>query len=809
MTSRQSRTVAPWIAAAFVLLAAGCGGGGSSSAFLPLPPAGGGTTAPAAASLKVLSTRADMVSGGSALVEVVLPPSANRSSLKVSLGGTDVSGAFKPNGQGRILGLVSGLAIGTNKLTVAATDSSFAAAALVVTNHPAQGPVFSGVQSLPYVCATPAATPGDATTPATNASGLAGSATDAQCAIATQRRLFYRTLTPVSVAAGDGGCSFVLPDPSPPAPGTPAATPANSCFQPYEAASTPLVKVAKTRPDGLAESVPYIVQIERGTINRGIYDIAVLIDPTRAWNPADPQPQWSGKVVYSFGASTGQPRLQFRSSQNWADDAALSRGMMVVANGLTDSAYNANHVQHTETVMMMKEHIVDTYGEIKYTMGNGCSGGSIMQNTTASIYPGLLDGIQVQCDYSDTTTTATEVEDCVLLVNYYASPAWKALVAGLSPAQVNARKAAINGHQDQLGCHSWNNAFGPFFKPGNYVIQAVIDADGNMAPFGAPRNNCGLPAALVYDAKTNPAGVRCTDVDAAIPVWGTAPGTRRANLTYDNTGIQYGLKALRSAAITPEEFVVLNEKIGGLDADNERSPARSVADAAALPIAYRSGNVGSGLNFSKLPIIDARGRDETGIHHTWRSFSQRDRIDADAGGHGNQVIWRFGPGLAASASMTLDSFLGMDAWLSALNTSAPKAFVNDARTQQQVVAARPRSVFDFCYLSSDATQTTKVTDPAACDADPGLVLHGSPRQVAGGSRTENVLKCQLKPIAAADYAPSTLSDAQLGRLRTVFPDGVCDFAKPGVGQQQPAGLLDYSAVTGGVVLPAAPVSSPL
>ncbi|MFS2048053.1 DUF6351 family protein [Variovorax sp. CT11-76] len=749
MTSRQSRTVAPWIAAAFVLLAAGCGGGGSSSAFLPLPPAGGGTTAPAAASLKVLSTRADMVSGGSALVEVVLPPSANRSSLNVSLGGTDVSGAFKPNGQGRILGLVSGLAIGTNKLTVAATDSSFAAAALVVTNHPAQGPVFSGVQSLPYVCATPAATPGD------------------------------------------------------------AATPANSCFQPYAVASTPLAQVAKTRPDGLAESVPYIVQIERGTINRGIYDIAVLIDPTRAWNPADPQPQWSGKVVYSFGASTGQPRLQFRSSQNWADDAALSRGMMVVANGLTDSAYNANHVQHTETVMMMKEHIVDTYGEIKYTMGNGCSGGSIMQNTTASIYPGLLDGIQVQCDYSDTTTTATEVEDCVLLVNYYASPAWKALVAGLSPAQVNARKAAINGHQDQLGCHSWNNAFGPFFKPGNYVIQAVIDADGNMAPFGAPRNNCGLPAALVYDAKTNPAGVRCTDVDAAIPVWGTAPGTRRANLTYDNTGIQYGLKALRSAAITPEEFVVLNEKIGGLDADNERSPARSVADAAALPIAYRSGNVGSGLNFSKLPIIDARGRDETGIHHTWRSFSQRDRIDADAGGHGNQVIWRFGPGLAASASMTLDSFLGMDAWLSALNTSAPKAFVNDARTQQQVVAARPRSVFDFCYLSSDATQTTKVTDPAACDADPGLVLHGSPRQVAGGARTENILKCQLKPIAAADYAPSTLSDAQLGRLRAVFPDGVCDFGKPGVGQQQPAGLLDYSAVTGGVVLPAAPVSSPL
>ena len=76
--------------------------------------------------------------------------------------------------------------------------------------------------------------------------------------------------------------------------------------------------------------------------------------------------RWNGKVVYTFGASTGQPRLQFRTEQNWADDAALSRGFMVVDNSLTDSLYNSNRVLDAETVMMMKEHIVDTYGEIKY-----------------------------------------------------------------------------------------------------------------------------------------------------------------------------------------------------------------------------------------------------------------------------------------------------------------------------------------------------------------------------------------------------------------------------------------------------------
>ena len=77
--------------------------------------------------------------------------------------------------------------------------------------------------------------------------------------------------------------------------------------------------------------------------------------------------------------------------------------------------------------MMMKEHIVDTYGEVKYTMGNGCSGGSIQQNTVVSIYPGLLDGIQPSCDYPDSITTGMEVLDCVLLVNAYA-------VAGLEGA---------------------------------------------------------------------------------------------------------------------------------------------------------------------------------------------------------------------------------------------------------------------------------------------------------------------------------------------------------------------------------------
>jgi hypothetical protein len=48
-----------------------------------------------------------------------------------------------------------------------------------------------------------------------------------------------------------------------------------------------------------------------------------------------------------------------------------------------------------ETVMMMKEHIGDTYGPVAFTMGSGCSGGSINSHMTMSITPNLVDGFIV------------------------------------------------------------------------------------------------------------------------------------------------------------------------------------------------------------------------------------------------------------------------------------------------------------------------------------------------------------------------------------------------------------------------------
>ncbi len=755
-----------------------------------------------------LSNRADLISGGDALVEVRVPHNVPLHQVTLWLNGANVTASFRTDAGARVMrGVLTGLVEGRNSFVADANGRGKGRprASLTITNHPIGGPVLLGSQTQPWVCATPTPVAESGNTPASNASGLSTFAIDAQCNIATEYKLFYRTTT--------AGCSSALPDPSPP-----AAPPTNNCFKPYTLGTTPPDLATTTTTHGV--TVPYIVRVERGTINRGIYDIAVLVDPAKPWTALDPQPQWNGSVVYTFGASTGQPRLQFRTEQNWADDSALSRGFMVVDNSLTDSLFNSNRVLNAETLMMMKEHIVDAYGEIRYTLGNGCSGGSIQQNTAASIYPGLLDGIQPSCDYPDSITTGLEVGDCVLLVNVYAGTEWQTLMAGKTAAEINAKKAAINGHLSQVGCQSWNNAFGFNNKPGNYVPE-LVNAAGVVAPAGAPRNNCRLPAALVYDPVTNPNGTRCGDPDLATAVWGTTAGipagSLRARQTADNVGIQYGLGALMSGAITGEEFVTLNEKIGGFDADSNRRAARSNADLAALDIAYRAGIVSSGANLGKLAIIDSRGWDEQGIHYIFRSFAERARIEeANGGNHGNQVMWRYGTGLlpgtaAQAAAVTLRSLTTMDRWLSSLNVSAPKATLNSVRTQAQVIAGKPADAVDFCFLLADTSFTTPITDMALCDSDSPqadgkgrLAKRASPRQVAGGPLAENILKCQLKPLNSADYAPVVFSSEELARLHAVFPDGVCDWSKPGVAQQAAQSPLTYVNGPGGVPLPPAP-----
>ena len=138
--------------------------------------------------------------------------------------------------------------------------------------------------------------------------------------------------------------------------------------------------------------------------------------------------------------------------------------------------------------MMLKEHIVESYGAIRYTIGQGCSGGSIGQHMVAATYPGLLDGIKPKCSFADIWTTAMEVIDCHLLLHYFADVA----------PQLWARRrssARSSGPPDAGGCAAWERVFAPT------IGEPVA---------GRTRNDCGFPAEQVYNPETNPGGVRCT-----------------------------------------------------------------------------------------------------------------------------------------------------------------------------------------------------------------------------------------------------------------------------------------------------------
>ncbi len=99
----------------------------------------------------------------------------------------------------------------------------------------------------------------------------------------------------------------------------------------------------------------------------------------------------------------------------------------------------------------------------------------------------------------------------------------------------------------------------------------------------------------------------------------------------------------------------------------------------------------------------------------------------------------------------------------------------------KVVKHKPADAVDTCWDAAG----NKIVEPASFDAankcNAIYPVHSEPRLVAGAPLTNDVMKCQLKPIDFGDYKV-TFTDAQKARARSVFATGVCDFSKPGVAQ---------------------------
>ncbi len=102
------------------------------------------------------------------------------------------------------------------------------------------------------------------------------------------------------------------------------------------------------------------------------------------------------------------------------DDQFLSLGYAVASSTLNVLDNNCSTIISAEAAMMVKEHFIDTYGPLQFTIGWGGSGGAIQQYEIADSYPGILNGIIPSISFPDPLTTAGPVTDCRLIDSFFA-----------------------------------------------------------------------------------------------------------------------------------------------------------------------------------------------------------------------------------------------------------------------------------------------------------------------------------------------------------------------------------------------------
>ena len=90
------------------------------------------TASGAPPTISVLSNRADLVSGGDALVELGLPAGTGLGSAKVDVDGRDITAAFAKRSTGKVQALVTGLKVGDNLVRVRLGDGT--GATITITN---------------------------------------------------------------------------------------------------------------------------------------------------------------------------------------------------------------------------------------------------------------------------------------------------------------------------------------------------------------------------------------------------------------------------------------------------------------------------------------------------------------------------------------------------------------------------------------------------------------------------------------------------------------------------------------------------
>jgi hypothetical protein len=783
--------------------------GAAGTALTALP---GTAAASPAYDVSVLSSRADQVTGGDARVRVTLPPGTGGKAV-VRLNGADVTSQLTQRTTTSLEGVVSGMTLGANTLEVAPTGNAKGAPAkarLALTNHPKEGPIFSGPQQYPFVCKTGRVGLGqpivdndsygfpvyaEAGNPA---SGVIGYSKD--CGAPDQVTYRYRSTdagSPWKVLPADGS-------------------------RPADLATTTLL-------DG--RTVDYVVRWERGTANRFIYSIAMLAPLGE--DPAAPDDSlWNGRATYSFdgGVAIGHSQGELSNGNSFQESLGLGYAVLASTGNRTSVHYNLQ--LGGETALMVKEKFIERHGVPLYTVGVGGSGGAIQQYVYGQNHPGLIDAAVPQYSYPDMVTQTIHVGDCELLEHWMdvvdrTNPKWsdvrnREALQGLHATDTpnlsagdRTRWTQILGATSQLGYRNYLPALGA----GKLPVGECRNGWFGLTPLAM---NPTYGSAGAGQELMQPPGVmgtvKWTHFDDLVNIYGTGPDGF-ARRTWDNVGVQYGLEALRNGVLTPAEFLSLNSTIGGwkepgdmvtegapfvgavtpanfdpwssrnmtLSGDGGVTPApRTTGDRDAIAAAYDSGLVFRGE--IDIPVIDWRHyrEEDLDMHNSHQSFASRQRMLDGQGAADNQVIWFTDGRPARLSDQTPLAFRVIDEWMTNLRSN-PGA---------SVTQARPAGAVDRCFTATgtEIAQGPDVWDGVLNDQPAGACteafqLYSTSRIVAGGPIEGGVFACSLQTVEEAvgrglygDWAPS---EADVARLQQVFPTGVCDYTKPDAGR--PAG----------------------
>uniref|UniRef100_UPI00356A29A2 DUF6351 family protein n=1 Tax=Hydrogenophaga sp. TaxID=1904254 RepID=UPI00356A29A2 len=476
----------------------------------------------------------------------------------------------------------------------------------------------------------------------------------------------------------------------------------------------------------------------------------------------------------------------------------LAEGYGIFNNSLNHPTNSCNAVLAGESALMGKEHFIQMLGVPQFTVSTGGSGGAYTSLQLADAYPGLFDGVFVSSTFPDALSIALSGLDSRLLSRYY--------LAGNSGGFSESQMVAVSGHKNARAWYDVAMQSGrtdPVSGRVDPLPPSSLPVLGGT-PYTSGVWNAAVPTALRYHPTSNPKGARPTVFDVARNAYGIDKATGFAKRPFDNVGVQYGLEAFNAGTITKEQFLDLNEKIGGYDQDANYVTNRAVADTETIRRTHQGGlNLNGNAGLASIPVFDISSLydEDNFYHYQWYHFAVRERMAEANGDTPNHVMWRGGFPITAAVGaggtpeeLAVANAAATQGWKTFIEwVAAYKSDSSSATQREKVIKRKPAAAADGCFTKSTSPQF--IAEPQTLSSKPDTQCNTlwpswtTTRKEAGGPLAANKLKCELKPIVASDYKIA-MTEPDLARLRAVFPGGTCDWSKNGVGQ---TGTVPYAS----------------